>query len=65
VDNVAEVARLGYRLALVGSSLMRAADPAATLAALIADVAHRGRRKTERACARGALTMFVKILRSH
>jgi indole-3-glycerol phosphate synthase len=36
VDNVAEVARLGYRLALVGSSLMRAADPAATLAALIA-----------------------------
>jgi indole-3-glycerol phosphate synthase len=36
VDNVAEVARLGYRLALVGSALMRAADPAATLAALIA-----------------------------
>jgi indole-3-glycerol phosphate synthase len=35
-DDVAEVARLGYRLALVGSSLMRAADPAATLAALIA-----------------------------
>jgi indole-3-glycerol phosphate synthase len=35
-DDVATVARLGYRLALVGSSLMRAADPAATLAALVA-----------------------------
>jgi len=35
-DDVAAVARLGYRLALVGSSLMRAADPAAALAALIA-----------------------------
>ena len=34
--DVAEVARLGFRLALVGSSLMRAADPAASLAALIA-----------------------------
>ena len=35
-DDVAQVARLGYRAALVGSSLMRAADPAVTLAALIA-----------------------------
>jgi indole-3-glycerol phosphate synthase len=35
-EHVAIVARLGYRLALVGSSLMRAADPAAALAALIA-----------------------------
>jgi indole-3-glycerol phosphate synthase len=35
-DDVAAVARLGFRLALVGSSLMRAADPAAALAALIA-----------------------------
>jgi indole-3-glycerol phosphate synthase len=34
--DVAEVARLGFRLALVGSSLMRAAEPAAALAALIA-----------------------------
>ncbi len=29
MEDVATVARLGYRLALVGSSLMRAADPAA------------------------------------
>ena len=35
-NDVAAVARLGYRLALVGSSLMRAADPATALAALIA-----------------------------
>ena len=35
-DQVTAVARLGYRLALVGSSLMRASDPAAALAALIA-----------------------------
>ena len=35
-EHVATVARLGYRLALVGSSLMRAAEPAAALAALIA-----------------------------
>jgi indole-3-glycerol phosphate synthase len=35
-DDVATVAKLGYRLALVGSSLMRAADPAAALAALVA-----------------------------
>jgi len=35
-DDVATVARLGYRLALVGSSLMRAAEPAAALAALVA-----------------------------
>jgi indole-3-glycerol phosphate synthase len=35
-DQAATVARLGYRLALVGSSLMRAGDPAAALAALIA-----------------------------
>jgi indole-3-glycerol phosphate synthase len=34
--DVGAVARLGYRLALVGSSLMRAADPAAALATLIA-----------------------------
>jgi indole-3-glycerol phosphate synthase len=34
--DVATVAKLGYRLALVGSSLMRAADPAAALAALVA-----------------------------
>jgi indole-3-glycerol phosphate synthase len=34
--DVAQVARLGFRLALVGSSLMRAADPAAALAELIA-----------------------------
>jgi indole-3-glycerol phosphate synthase len=34
--DVATVAKHGYRLALVGSSLMRAADPAAALAALIA-----------------------------
>jgi len=35
-DDIATVATLGYRLALVGSALMRAADPAATLAALVA-----------------------------
>jgi len=35
-DDVATVAKLGYRLALIGSSLMRAADPAAALAALVA-----------------------------
>ena len=35
-DDVATVARLGYRLALVGSSLMRAAEPGAALAALVA-----------------------------
>ena len=35
-EQVATVARLGYRLALVGSSLMRAGDPSAALAALIA-----------------------------
>jgi indole-3-glycerol phosphate synthase len=34
--DVETVARLGYRLALVGSSLMRAADPQAALAALVA-----------------------------
>jgi indole-3-glycerol phosphate synthase len=33
--DVATVATLGYRLALVGSSLMRAADPAASLAGLL------------------------------
>ena len=42
-EHVATIARLGYRLALVGSSLMRAADPAAALAALIA--AGRGTRE--------------------
>jgi indole-3-glycerol phosphate synthase len=35
-DQVSTVAGLGYRLALVGSSLMRAGDPAAALAALVA-----------------------------
>jgi indole-3-glycerol phosphate synthase len=35
-DDVRTVAAAGYRLALIGSSLMRAADPAAALAALIA-----------------------------
>jgi indole-3-glycerol phosphate synthase len=35
-EDVAAVARLGYRLALVGSSLMRAAAPEAALADLIA-----------------------------
>jgi indole-3-glycerol phosphate synthase len=35
-DDVRAVAGAGYRLALVGSSLMRAADPAAALADLIA-----------------------------
>ena len=35
-EDVATVAKLGYRAALVGSSLMRATDPAAALAALIA-----------------------------
>jgi indole-3-glycerol phosphate synthase len=34
--DVATVAALGYRLALVGSSLMNAADPAAALGALVA-----------------------------
>jgi indole-3-glycerol phosphate synthase len=36
VADVRSVAAAGYRLALVGSSLMRAVDPAAALAALIA-----------------------------
>jgi indole-3-glycerol phosphate synthase len=36
VDDAQSVARLGYRLALVGSSLMRAPDPRAALAELIA-----------------------------
>jgi indole-3-glycerol phosphate synthase len=35
-DDVAFVAKLGYRAALVGASLMRAADPEAALAALVA-----------------------------
>ena len=35
-DDTAKVAGAGYRLALVGSSLMRATNPAAALAALIA-----------------------------
>jgi indole-3-glycerol phosphate synthase len=34
--DVATVAKLGYRLALVGSSLMRALDPRAALAELVA-----------------------------
>jgi len=43
--DVATIAKLGYRLALVGSSLMRASDPAVALAALIAT----GRRSREAA----------------
>jgi indole-3-glycerol phosphate synthase len=43
-DDVRAVAAAGYRLALVGSSLMRAADPAAALADLIA----AGRASTPR-----------------
>jgi indole-3-glycerol phosphate synthase len=35
-EDIATVARLGYRLALVGSSLMRSADPRALLASLLA-----------------------------
>jgi indole-3-glycerol phosphate synthase len=35
-DDIRSVASAGYRLALIGSSLMRASDPAAALAALIA-----------------------------
>jgi indole-3-glycerol phosphate synthase len=35
-DDIRSVASAGYRLALIGSSLMRAKDPAAALAALIA-----------------------------
>jgi len=49
-DDVAAVARLGFRLALVGSTLMRAADPAAALAALIA--AGRGAVPQQGAAAR-------------
>jgi len=49
-DDVATVATLGYRLALVGSSLMRATDPAATLAALVAT----GRAARARSSAHGA-----------
>jgi indole-3-glycerol phosphate synthase len=51
-DDVATVAKLGYRLALVGSSLMRAADPGATLATLVAT----GRAARAAAGARGAPT---------
>ena len=40
-DDVASVADLGYRMALVGSSLVRSVDPAATLAGLLE--AGRGR----------------------
>ncbi|MEO8463999.1 MAG: indole-3-glycerol-phosphate synthase [Gammaproteobacteria bacterium] len=36
IDDIRNVASAGYRLALIGSSLMRALDPAATLMALIA-----------------------------
>jgi len=36
VDDIRSVASAGYRLALIGSSLMRAKDPAATLTAFIA-----------------------------
>jgi len=35
-DDAAKVARWGYSLALVGSALMRAADPAAALSAMVA-----------------------------
>jgi indole-3-glycerol phosphate synthase len=45
-EEAAQVAALGYRLALVGTALMRATDPAAKLAGLLA--AGRGR---SRACA--------------
>jgi indole-3-glycerol phosphate synthase len=43
-DDIRTVAEAGYRLALVGSSLMRAADPSATLADLI----HAGRSAVAR-----------------
>jgi indole-3-glycerol phosphate synthase len=36
VDDIRNVAGAGYRLALIGSSLMRAGDPAAALVAMIA-----------------------------
>jgi indole-3-glycerol phosphate synthase len=36
IEDVRTVARAGYRLALIGSALMRAGDPAATVADLIA-----------------------------
>lgn len=45
-DEAAQVAALGYRLALVGTALMRATDPAATLAALLG-----AGRDRSRACA--------------
>ncbi len=35
-DDIRNVASAGYRLALIGASLMRAKDPAAALTALIA-----------------------------
>jgi indole-3-glycerol phosphate synthase len=44
--DVRSVASDGYRLALVGSSLMRAADPAAALAELVA--AGRAAARAER-----------------
>ncbi len=45
-DDVRSVAAQGYRLALVGSSLMQAADPGAAAAGLIA----AGRKAVRRAC---------------
>jgi indole-3-glycerol phosphate synthase len=48
VEDVRTVADAGYRLALIGSTLMRAADPAATLAALIA--AGRASTRQEQTC---------------
>jgi indole-3-glycerol phosphate synthase len=44
-DDVASVAGLGYRMALVGSSLVRSTDPASTLRALIE--AGRSRKEAE------------------
>jgi len=47
VDDVREVAALGYRAALVGSALMRAADPGRLVAAMI----RAGREEGGRSCA--------------
>jgi len=47
--DVADVARAGYSVALVGSVLMRAADPAEVAALMI----EAGRRETERRCVSG------------
>jgi indole-3-glycerol phosphate synthase len=47
--DVASVARLGYSVALIGSVLMRAADPAEVAALMI----EAGRREAERRCVSG------------